>query len=99
MVPENLTHLLQPTSGKIKKMERTAFSNYFTTVIMNELLENPEKDVSIISIDLKLSTLKPKHLSMLIRIYEFFQFKEGQKIILSGLRFTGISTGISTRNQ
>ena len=58
---------------------------------MNELLENPEKDVSTISVDLKLSTLKPKNLSTLIRIYEFFQSEEGQKIILSGFRFTGIS--------
>ena len=95
MVPKTMTHLLLPldvtTNGKIKKMERTAFSDYFTTVIMSELLENPEKDVSTISVDLKLSTLKPKHLSTLIKIYEFFQSEEGQKIILSGFRFTGIS--------
>ena len=62
---------------------------------MTELLENPEKDVSKISVDLKLSTSKPKHLSMLIRIYKFFQSEEGQKIILSGFRFTGISGAIN----
>ena len=35
MVPNNLTHLLQPldltTNGSFKKIEKAAFSNYFTT--------------------------------------------------------------------
>ena len=62
---------------------------------MNGLLENPGKEVSTISVDPKLSTLMPKHLSTLIGIYEFFQSEEGKKIILSGFRFTGISGAVN----
>lgn len=95
MVPKNLTHLLQPlditTNGKIKKLERKAFSEYLTSTIMNVLLEDPEADVANIDIDLKLSTLKPKHLANLGKIYEYFKTEEGKSIILSGFRFTGIS--------
>lgn len=96
MVPKNLTHLLQPlditTNGKIKQMEREAFSKYLTDVIMNVLLEDPEADVSTIDIDLKLSTLKPKHLKNLSKIYKFFKSQAGQRIILSGFRYTGIAS-------
>ncbi len=94
LVPKNLTHLLQPlditTNGKIKKMERAAFSDYLTNAIMEYLSENPGADVTEIDIDLKLSTLKPKHLATLTRIYEFFKSDDGKRIILSGFRYTGI---------
>ena len=69
MVPKNLTHLLQPlditTNGKIKKMEKQAFSEYFTSSIMAELLADPPKDVTTIKLDLRLATLKPKDLATL----------------------------------
>jgi len=60
-----MTHLLQPldltTNGAMKKMENCAFSEYFTNCITKELLKDPERDVTNIDVDLKLSTLKPKH--------------------------------------
>ena len=65
MVPKNMTHLLQPldlsTNGTVKKMEKLAFSEYFTSCITEEMLRDPGKDVMTIEVDLKLSTLKPRH--------------------------------------
>ena len=94
LVPKNLTHLLQPlditTNGKIKKLERAAFSDYLTSVIMEHLLENPGADVTKIEVDLKLSTIKPKHLVTITKIYEFFKSDAGKSIIYSGFKFTGI---------
>ena len=94
-VPKNLTHLLQPlditTNGKIKKLEKAAFGQYLTKVIMDALLEDPCRDVTTIDIDLKLSTLKPKHLDTLTNIFKFFKSEDGKSIILSGFRFAGIT--------
>ena len=95
IVPKNIIHPLQPldstTNGKIKMMERAAFCEYLTCIITTELLENPDRDVSSMSVYFKLSTLKSEHLSMLISIYEFSQ-SEGK--FLSGLRFTGTSGAV-----
>ena len=64
-VPKNITHLLQPldltTNGVVKKIEQREFSNYFTNRITEALLADPKRDVTIIKVDLKLSTLKPLH--------------------------------------
>lgn len=65
MVPKNMTHLLQPldlsTNGAVKNMEKRTFCEYFTSRIMDEMLRNPWRDVTTIEIELKLSTLKPRH--------------------------------------
>ena len=68
MVPKNLTRLLQPldvtTNGRVKKMERKEFSNYFTSMITREMLADPNRDVTTIKVDMKLSTLTPLHENM-----------------------------------
>ena len=75
-------------------MESKAFSDYFTKVIMDEMLNNPEVDVTTIKVDLKLSTLKPKHAETIIRIYKYLQTEEGKKIILSGWKAAGITEAL-----
>ena len=64
MVQKNLTHIFQPLditmNYKINKME---------------LLYDPEKDLTTIKVDLRMSTLKPKHLETLNKIYEILKFK------------------------
>ena len=74
MVPKNMTHLLQPldlsTNGAVKKMEKRAFSEYFTSCITEEMLRDPGKDVTTIEVDLKLSTLKPCHGKLMKELYE-----------------------------
>ena len=71
MVPNNLTHLLQPlsltTNGSFKKMERAGFRDYFTNTITKELESDSEKDVTTMKVDLKLSTLKPIHAKVMKR--------------------------------
>ena len=78
MVPKNMTHLLQPldltTKGSLKKQEKKAFSEYFTNTITNELLKDPNKDVTTI-VDLMLSTLKPIHGNVMCQIFDFFKTK------------------------
>ena len=65
MVPENMTHLLQPlhltTNASVKKMEKKCFSGYLTNAITKEMLCDPKRDVTAIEVDLPLSALKPEH--------------------------------------
>ena len=75
MVLKNMTHLLQPpdltTNGSFKKQEKKAFSEYFTNKIANELLKDPNKDVTTIEVDLRLSTLKQIHGNVMCKIFGF----------------------------
>ena len=69
-------HLLQPldltTNSVFKKQGRLAFSDFYTSVIMKELNDNPERDVTTIKVDTKLSTMEPLHIQTLEKIYKFF---------------------------
>ena len=98
MVPKNMTHLLQPldltTNGVFKKQERRAFSDYYTSTIMKELNDNPERDVTTIKVDTKLSTLKPLHIQTLEKIYKFFGTENGRRIIKSGFRAAGVTEAV-----
>ena len=94
MVPKNMTHLLQPldltTNGAMKKMEKRAFSDYFTTCITNKLTKNPQKDVTTIDVDLKLSTLKPKHGKVMCEVYDYLKSekrKENYTFRMEGFRY------------
>ena len=62
-VPKNLTHLLQlldlTTNAVFKNIERKEFSNHFTLTILKELIKDPNLDVMTISVDLRLTALKP----------------------------------------
>ncbi|PFX18016.1 hypothetical protein AWC38_SpisGene17650 [Stylophora pistillata] len=94
MVAKNMTHLLQPldlsTNEAVKNMEKRALSEYFTSCITDKMLRNPGKDVTTIEIDLKLSTLKPRHGKLMKEVYEWLLTDKGKRIILSGWRSAGI---------
>ena len=98
MVPKNMTHLLQPldltTNASVKKMEKRAFSDYFTSTITEAMLQNPQRDVTTIEVDLKLSTLKPMHGKLMLTVYDFLRKEQGKQIILSGWRAAGITEAI-----
>ena len=55
MVPKNMTHLFQPlgltTNVSLKKIEKIAFSKYFSSSIMEVRKKNPTRDVTIIKVD------------------------------------------------
>ena len=97
MVPKNLTLLLQPldltTNGSFKKIEKAAFSNYFTSTITKELQVDPEKDVTTIKVDLRLSTLKPLHAKVMTEICEHFK-QDGCGTILNGWKAAGVNPAV-----
>ena len=97
-VPKNLTHLLLPldltTNATYKNIERKEFSNYFTSTILKELIKDLNLNVTAISVDLKLTTLKPIHFETLKKILSFFDTEEDKKIIISGFRSAGIVQAI-----
>ena len=88
MVPRNMTHLLQPldlpTNASFKKYEKRAFSEYFTFCIMEALKIDPDRDVTSVEVDLRLSTLKPRHAKVMTDLYHHLQSHKGEEIIKAG---------------
>ena len=84
MVPKNMTHLLQPldltTNASFKKFEKREFTEYFTSCIMKALEIEPDRDVASIEVDLRLSTLKPRHAKVMMELYEHLQTEAGKKL-------------------
>ena len=95
MVPKNTTHLLQPldlsTNSAVKKTEKHAFSKYFISCITEEMLRDPGNNVTTIAVDLKLSTLKPRHGKLVKELYEWLLSEKGKSINLSGWKSSGIT--------
>ena len=94
-VRKNLTHLLQPldltTNLTFKKLEKESFTEYFSNTVAKEMAGDPNRDVTTIDIDLKLSTLKPLHAKCMKKIYKHLLSSKGRKIIASGWRASDIS--------
>ena len=71
-----MTHLFQPldltTNASMKKMEKKSFSDYFTNVIVKEMLRDPTRNVTIIEVVLRLSTLKHDNAKVTKNVYAFF---------------------------
>ena len=95
MVPKNMTHLLQQldltTNASFKKYEKRAVSEYFTSCIMPALTNYPDRDVTIIQVDLRLSTLKPRHAKVMTDMYQHLKSKKGKEIIKAGWKAAGIT--------
>ena len=66
---------------------------------MQELLEDPNRDVTTIKVDLKLTTLKPLHLQSLKTICDIFKTVEGHEIIRSGFRFAGVTNSVKEARE
>ena len=92
MVPKNMTHLLQPldltTNASFKKYEERAFSEYFTSCIMEALKNDPDRDVLTIKIDLR---LKPRHAKVMTDMYQHLKSEKGKEIIKTGWKVAGIT--------
>jgi len=101
MVPKNMTHLLQPldltTNASFKKFEKRAFSEYFTSCIMKEI--DPDREVASIEVDLRLSTLKPRHAKVMIELYDHFQTEAGKKVIKAGWKAAGITDNLANARK
>ena len=90
MVPKNMTRLWQPlvlsTNASSKKIEKRAFSKYFSSSIMEALKEDSTRDVTTIKVDLQLSVMK--------EAYQFFESLKGKEMILNGWRAAGITESL-----
>ena len=95
MVPRNMTHLLQPfdltTNLSFKKYEKRVFSEYFTFCIMEALKIDPDRDVTSIEVDLRVSTLKPRHAKIMTGLYHHLQSHKGKEVIKAGWKTAGIT--------
>ena len=58
------------------------------------MLIDPNKDVTTIEVDLKLSTLKPIHGKVMCQIFDFFKTNEGQVIVKNGFEAAGITEAV-----
>ena len=95
MVPKNMTHLQQSldltTNACFKKNEKRAFSEYFTSCIMETLTNDPDRDVTTIQVGLRLSILKPRNARVMTDIYQYLKSQRGKEIIKAGWREAGIT--------
>ena len=97
-VPPNFTHLLQPldltVNRSLKSFEQKEFSEYFTSVILKQIKTSSSDDITDITVDTKLSTMKPLHAKTLTKSYEYFHSAIGRSIIANGWRAAGITDTI-----
>ena len=92
-VPANMTYLLQPldltVNGYAKKFTSGKFSEWYSSQIMKQLDDG--KELHDINNDLKLSKLRPLHAEWLVELYNQMSTAEGQKIIHSAWKASGIT--------
>ena len=85
-VPANMTHLFQPldlsVNGSAKKFMRKAFTKYYSTAVKEQL--DSGKALDDISVDLRLTVMKPLHAQWLVDMYNYFTTERGQQIIMAG---------------
>ena len=95
MVPKNMTHLVQPLdltkNVSFKKNEKRVFNEYFMSCIMEALTNDPDRDVTPIRVDLRLSTLKPRHAEVMTDMYQHLKSEKRKEIIKAGWRAAGIT--------
>ena len=91
MFPRNMTRLLQlldlTTNASFKKYEKRTFSEYFTFCIMEALKIDPDRDVTSIEVDLRLSTLKPRHAKVMTDLYHHLQSHKDHQGRMEGSRY------------
>ena len=58
-------------------------------------MEDPQRDETTIEVDIRLSTLKPRHGKLMGEMCDYFQTKDGKRIIASGWRAAGISKAVN----
>ena len=79
------------TNGFFKKYEKRAFSEYFTSCIMEALTNDPDRDVTIIKVELRSSTLKLRYTKIMTDMYQHLKSEKGKEIIKAGWRASGIT--------
>ena len=100
-VPKNLTRLLHPlvltTNGSVKIDGKESFCGYYSsTCISKALIAEPDRDPAYsITVDIKLSTLKPRRANVMNKVYQHLKTEKGKSIIKIGFRADGITDSFS----
>ena len=99
-VSAKITYLLQPldltVNGYAKKFTSWKFSESYSSQIMKQLDDG--KELHDISIDLKLYKLKILHVEWLVELYNQMSTAEGQKLIHSAWKASGITEAMKAGN-
>ena len=79
------------TNVSFKKYEKRAFSEYFTSCIVEALRNDSAEDVTVIKVDFLLSTLKLRRAKVMTDMYQHLKFEKGKEIIKAGWRAAGFT--------
>ena len=79
-VPANMTHFFQlldrTVNGAAKKFIRNEFTSYYSEQVLHQLQAGTSEDE--ISVDLKLTTIKPLHAQWLVNLFNFMTTENGK---------------------
>ena len=77
-------------------MEKESFCGYYSTCISKALIAEPDRDPAYsITIEIKLSTLKPRRANVMNKVYQHLKTEKGKSIIKNGFRAAGITDVVS----
>lgn len=97
-IPPNMTHIFQPldltVNGAAKAYMKKRFTEWYSACIVQEL--DNGKDVESISIQLKMSVLKPLQAQWIIDLFDYFTSEKGREIISNGWKAAFITEAISS---
>ena len=92
-VPANMTHFFQPldltVNGAAKKFMRNEFTSYYSEQVLHQLQARTSEDE--ISVDLKLTTIKPLHVQWLVNLFNLMTTEKGKEHIFKGCKKAGVA--------
>ena len=77
-------------------MEKESFYGYYSICISKALIAEPDRDPAYsITVEIKLSTLKPRCANVMIKVYRHLKTEKGKAMIKNDFRAAGITDIIS----
>ena len=77
-------------------MEKESFYGYYSICISKALIAEPDRDPAYsITVEIKLSTLKPRCANVMIKVYRHLKTEKGKVIIKNDFQAAGITDIIS----
>ena len=99
-VPANLTYLFQPLdvqgrpNGYAKRFMKKKFTLWYADQVQRAIDGNQFKSMEEIDIDLKLSILRPLHVSWLIELFDHMISPTGKAVSLKAWEVAGITDAV-----
>ena len=95
-VPPNCTDMLQPMDLSINKavkdFMRSRFIEWYSTKVLERLSSSSTED-PIVSIDLKLTTMKPLITKWMVQLFNYFS--SNPSLITNGFKAAGINEAVN----